>query len=184
MSTVEYWKVSNETNTDVHICTLRYLILVETLWLLQLGTDSEWTLHCYLYNCLNRHEKCWNCIDNHLTGDRSENYIQWRELDIEIWDVWIAISLFALQLAPLSVNWVLIDSEVSNKKLNVIAAIRISLPIDEKLNSFYFLSIGHLTDIATSTNYNSEFHFSFSSLLHLLLALMRSRKLGGGGVTK
>ena len=45
--------------------------------------------------------------------------------------------MFVSWLALLSVNWKLIDSEVlkvSDKLSDVIVAIRISLPIDEKLN--------------------------------------------------
>ena len=51
--------------------------------------------------------------------------------------MWNAICLFALWLTPVSVNSVLIYSEVlkaSKKQLNVIAAIRMRLPIDKNLN--------------------------------------------------
>ena len=74
----------SKTNTNVCMYTQRTYSSRCNHIAAQVGSDLEWKLHWYLYNCLNRHEKCENCIDSHLTGKRSENYIQLRNYGIEI----------------------------------------------------------------------------------------------------
>ena len=49
MVSVEYWIVSNKTNTDVHICTLEEFIPVEAITLLS---------DVITVNCMNRCENC------------------------------------------------------------------------------------------------------------------------------
>ena len=72
----------NETNEDVCIYTLEEFILADIVTLLDwFGMELHW----FIYRTLNRYEKCENTIHSHLTQKRSENYIQLRNLVIEIW---------------------------------------------------------------------------------------------------
>ena len=66
---------------------LEEFILVDVVTCCTSGIGHvNWKLHSVytLYKHMNRHEKCENTIHSHLTQKRSENYIQLRNLGIEI----------------------------------------------------------------------------------------------------
>ena len=62
--------------TQIYVCTPTEFILVDV--------DSGRFYTSLHTNVMNRHEKYENTIHSHVTQNRSENYIQLRNLDIEI----------------------------------------------------------------------------------------------------
>ena len=109
--------VSNETNTDVHMYTWRIYSSRCSHIAVQVEWDTEWNLHWFIYKCLNRLKNIWEWISDVLKWIGWES--SWTILDtlahielqlyekLSLWDqdVWNVILMFALCLAPYSVNW-------------------------------------------------------------------------------
>ena len=71
--------------TQMYTCTFDKFISSRCSHVaVQVEYNMEWNLHWFIDNLMNRHEKCENTIGSHLTGKRSENYIQLRNCHFEI----------------------------------------------------------------------------------------------------